>query len=510
MRKWVLLCAFAGFLFAGAAQADTAALIINGYPVESREYVIEDGVTMVSENFMRDELHLSVTRNQNEVTFFNDEIGFTVRMSVGDTAYFLNDDEKAFPRAVAEKEGTVYLPLRAFAENFGEVHWDEAQRGIGVYYDYNKMISIPAVTMDETPILYEPIVDAGVLTTNAYRPVTEDPQGVIWEERDDQNWLRKVHHSDQTLIQPIHEGYGLESVYGINDDFVYWIEYPLESLNSQWYLYIQSREDNTKAECVDEGNYKILKQIPYGTYILDNICYSNGRIAYLYCTEGKNLEVRFYDVETGQVKVLDCYSMDEFPNGSMEVALNDRMVVWRKLMLFYNGGEYGTLYNYDIASQQVKPFYEGCNLTAPILTDQYLLVRNKPKGQNFLFEDGKMQSGEIWAYSLEDQCWRCKIDNSLPIAAREYVVAMPVVLDERNITMMLEPDAIYEMPIINLDKRSARIVKNHDGEPLQYCPIGVFDNTVATVHLTGTDQLYYAKIRRSNGMSVQPMWIYTE
>ena len=510
MRKWVLLCAFAGFLFAGAAQADTAALIINGYPVESREYVIEDGVTMVSENFMRDELHLSVTRNQNEVTFFNDEIGFTVRMSVGDTAYFLNDDEKAFPRAVAEKEGTVYLPLRAFAENFGEVHWNEAQRGIAVYYDYNKMVAVPEAKMLETPIVYEMIADAEIPEMPGRKPVTEDNGAVYYEERDDNAELKRVFSSEKVLIEPVHAGYRLGQEYRVAEDYVYWIEYPRYSEQQRWYMYIKSREADAEPVCADEGSYELLTQIPYGTYILNNVCYSNGRIAYLYCDEAKNLEIRFYDLADGKPRVLDSISIVEHPSASMQVALNDSEVIWKKLLFFSNGGNYGTMYRYDTTNQQVRPFYEGCNFTAPVLTDDYLLVRSIPKGQNFLLENGQFMSGQIWAYSLKEESWRCRIDTSMLSAEGDHVFNGPVVLDDSHITLNVESMIDYAMPVVNLDKGEISIVRNRDGEALMYSPFDRQENGVYALLLTGREQLYYAAIRQGATMKAVPMWLYTK
>lgn len=504
MKNRLCLCFCVMLLCMGAGQVHAATMDINGYPVELQEYVIEDGTTMVSEDFLKDELHLSLSRNQDEVTFSNDEIGFSIQGKVGDTAYTLNEEKKIFSKEITEKDGKIYLPLRSVAENFGGIGWDGVRQAIKMQYDYNGMVDIPKAQLTGETVEYEKILNGGMIATQERMPVAEERGSIVFEERDINGDLKRVYSDKETLIEPFHTNYAVGSVYGIDENFTYWVEYPQTENDHKWYMYIKSRAINAKEYCVSEGDYTILKQIPYATEILNNVYYLNGKIAYLYYDDVSNLEVRFYDNEAKENKVLDRISLQEFPNATMYINLNDSEIFWNKILCLAYGSDYGTMYRYDIATQETMPFYKGCNLSAPVLLEDYLIVRNKPMGRNFIYENEKLTSGELWVYSLKEQRWICKIDNTLPIANEQYVVTTPVVLDKNHITFCVEGVSAYEMPIVDLRTGGISIAKSQRGEPLLYSPVEREENCIADIRHVGKD-MYYATILEENHEVIAPM-----
>lgn len=508
MRRKCYLFFFVGalFFFMGISQADAATMSINGYVVESPAYVIENDTTMVSEDFLKNVLHLSVVRSQDDMIISNKKNELFIRGKVGETAYILNGTKKNFSQKVAEKDGHIYIPLRSLIENFGGIGWDGIRQVINIQYDYNRMINIPKAKLTEESVKYESILNGGMQATQERTPVTELNGHAVFEERDKEGALQKIYSGQEALIAPLHKNYVLGNVYGIDENYIYWIEYP-KNENDLWYMYIKDRTVHTDPTCVTKGSFNALREMPYGIEILNNIYFSNGKIAYLYYDGINHLEVHIYKDSNKENKILDRISLKEYPNATMQIALNDNEVIWNKLLCLADSSQYGTMYRYNIDKQEIKPFYEGCNLLAPILLGEYLIVRNKPMGQNFIYDNKKIISGEIWVYSLREEQWIYKIDNTIPIVNGKYVVTTPIVLDENHITFHIEGVNAYGMPIVNLKTGKIYIAKNQEGKPLIYSPVERAEKSVVDIYHVEKD-MYYATILENNQIVVAPIKLY--
>lgn len=212
--------------FCHIPNADAATLLINGQGVQSEEYTIRDGITMVSEDFVKNHMHFSVDRKNRQVDLEAPNHLFKISCEIGKKAYFIDNHEGSFNANVMEKNGKIYFPLRTLIENFGVVQWDKDSEAIQTCYDYNKYIKLPLVKMENQTKAYKIIRDAGIQSSRERTYIRQEERETIFEEKDEQGHVVRVYSNSRTLIKPVHKDYVLNDVYGIDKENLYWIEYP--------------------------------------------------------------------------------------------------------------------------------------------------------------------------------------------------------------------------------------------------------------------------------------------
>ena len=258
---------------------EAATLDLNGSVIDMEQsngdIVLENGTTMISENFLQDDLYLNVGKNGKQFSLENNHGNFCLEGAIGENTLSFDEKSIALPVSVSEKDGMLYFPLRPLLELFGTVDWNGETQDITVRYDYNDQMTLSEVTLANQPAHYEILTDSGDRISSGSKAIRQTDQGMLCEKVTEENYVTAVTLDGKPLIEPLHEEHIiLGRCYAVEDDYLYWIEYPdprLETTsNQQWYLYLQERTDGAEPICVDQGDFAELKNINFGEYILQN------------------------------------------------------------------------------------------------------------------------------------------------------------------------------------------------------------------------------------------------
>lgn len=147
-----ILCTLASvllFIPIETAEADT--LDLNGSIIDMEQsdgdIVLENGITMISENFLRDDLYLNVGKNGKQFSLENNHGNFCLEGAIGENTLSFDEKTIPLPASVSERDGMLYFPLRPLLELFGTVEWNGKTQDITVRYDYNDQMTLPEVTL---------------------------------------------------------------------------------------------------------------------------------------------------------------------------------------------------------------------------------------------------------------------------------------------------------------------------------------------------------------------------
>lgn len=496
--------------------AEAATLDLNGSIIDMEQsdgdIVLENGTTMISENFLQDDLYLNVGKNGKQFSLENNHGNFCLEGAIGENTLSFDEKSIALPVSVSEKDGMLYFPLRPLLELFGTVDWNGETQDITVRYDYNDQMTLSEVTLANQPAHYEILTDSGDRISSGSKAIRQTDQGMLCEKVTEENYVTAVTLDGKPLIEPLHEQHIiLGRCYAVEDDYLYWIEYPdprLEATsNQQWYLYLQERTDGAEPICVDQGDFAELKNINFGEYILQNCDFHQGNIIWLRGDGAtKELQVRLYQHETGETVTLDSASLEEQSNVTMEVALGDNDAIWTKSYLVESARQYGTMYRYHLESQEREVFSEGFNLLNPIITGDYLITRLKPEGNNFVVNEatGEYLSGVLWVYDLINNEWKFQITSQIPELEDNLVIALPSVLDSTHI--VLNFSGAFEnnkMIIVDLQSGQAYHLEDDDGISLEYDQSGWHDGLVVETQMLGDDGTSMMTILRQKNNSLE-------
>lgn len=487
-------------LFVSPDAAEAATLDLNGSIIDMEQsdgdIVLENGTTMISENFLQDNLYLNIGKNGKQFSLKNNRDDFCIEGSVGENTLSFDEKTISLPASVSERDGMFYFPLRSLLELFGTVDWNGETQDITVRYDYNDQMTLPEVTLAGQPVHYEVVTDSISEISPDSKAIRQTDQGMLCEKVTEENYVTAVTLDGKSLIEPLHEEHIiLGRCYAVEDDYLYWIEYPDPRLDTtedkQWYLYLQERANGAEPICVDQGDFAELKTIGFGEYILQNCDFHQGNIIWLRGDGAtKDLQVRLYQHETGETVTLDSASLQEQSNVTMEVALGDNDAIWTKSFLVESARQYGTMYRYHLDSQEREVFSEGFNLLNPIITGDYLITRLKPEGSNFIFNEvtGEYLSGVLWVYDLINNEWKFQITSQIPELEENLVMTIPTVLDSTHI--VLNFSGAFEnnkMIVVDLQSGQAYHLEDDDGVSLEYDQGGWHDGLVVETQMLGDD-----------------------
>lgn len=502
-------------LVASPDTAEAVTLDLNGSVIDIEQsdgdVVLENGTTMISENFLRDDLYLNVGKNGKQFSLKNNHDDFCVEGTVGENT--LSFDEKTIPLSVSvsEIDGMLYFPLRPLLELFGTVDWNGETKDITVRYDYNDQLTLPEVTLADQPVHYEVATDSISEISSDSKAIRQTDQGMLCEKVTDLNYVTAVTLDGKSLIEPLHEEHIiLGRCYAVEDDYLYWIEYPDPTLETtedqQWYLYLQERTAGAEPICVDQGDFAELKTIGFGEYILQNCDFHQGNIIWLRGDGAtKELQVRLYQHETGETVTLDSASLQEQPNVTMEVALGDNDAIWTRCYIVESARQYGTMYRYHLESQEREVFSEGFNLLNPIITGDYLITRLKPEGNNFIVNGatGEYRSGVLWVYDLINNEWKFQITSQIHELEGNLIMTIPTVLDSTHIVLNFEGALENnKMIVVDLQNGQAYHLEDNDGVSLKYDQNGWRDGAVVEVQILGNNGISMMTLLRQtdNGL----------
>lgn len=485
-------------------QADAATLDLNGQIIDTAttegNVTIVGGTTMISEDFMEDALYLSVEKHGDNVTITNAGEDFSVSGTVGEKSLTFNGQQETLSAAITEKDGKVFLPLRPLLSHFGDVQWHGDDQSITVRYDYNDQIDLPVAEMTNETFHYEIDSAQAIIPENGLMPMRMTEDGMLYEKRNEADRLVSVGTEEEDLITPQHNGYLLkDTAYAIEDDYLYWVEYPDPSLvttaSLDWYLYIQERREGAEPVIIDQAPMNDLSEIRNGEGMLAICDFKNGNAIWMRAEKatGKT-EIRLYQHETGKSQTLDSTSFDQniFSTMTREVVIGDHDAFWSNLNLLNGMRMYGDMYRVSLDTGEVTQFSKGYNLCNPTLVDEYLIVRAKPDGNNFIpdmeSETTAYVSGEFWIYDLKQGQWTFKVDTSLSMLGKSAVLNGVVVLNDRYFTVQAEGlTKPYDLPVIDLENGKVYTLINDQQETLQYSPWSMVEGAVGEIRQEGTD-----------------------
>lgn len=485
----------------------SASLDINGQIIEEdgKQLTVSNGITTVSEEFLKNTLYLKVEKEKERFTLSNAYHDFTIEGTVGSDKITFNGKKITLQAAASEKNNELYVPLRPIISLFGDIEWNDEYKRIIARYDYNAQLDIPLAEISTENMDYDIPMNSGIGPMDGMTPVSQDENGIIFEKRDENGMLKSVGTANKDIISPVHQDYVLRgSAYAIEKDYLYWIEYPNASAevnnNQNWYLYMKERKKNAEPICIDQDSFTDLTNINYGESILDNCDFKNGNIIWFRAnlTDGV-AEVKLYQHKSGLTKVLDAMPLGQ-NNFSFEVAVGETDAFWTRANFMEAMREYGTMYRADLKTGEIEPFSQGYNLLNPKIVGDYLIVRMKPDGHNFIpntENSGTYTSGELCVYDLKKDEWSFKIDNSLPTIGKEAVIICANKLNNTHITVTLE--GAYNnrgMTVIDLKNGKVYEAVNKKGEPLRYVPYDAVNEAFVQVYSEASDGACMMTFRR--------------
>lgn len=110
-------------MLASANDAGAAEINLNGRSLDaeaSGDMVIRDGVTMVSEDFLQDEMYLTLEKDGKSFRLENAYKDFVLEGATDSDVLRLNGEEKKMSKTVQSVDGQLFLPLRPVIEWFGD------------------------------------------------------------------------------------------------------------------------------------------------------------------------------------------------------------------------------------------------------------------------------------------------------------------------------------------------------------------------------------------------------
>lgn len=476
--------------------ADAATMDFNGELIEVEEkggdVVLTNGVTMISEDFLKEKLYLDVAQDKNTLIMTNASEDFIIEGNIGDKILTFNGKEQAMSTPIVEQNGKYYVPLRPMLELFGKVDWEDANQLIKVRYDYNNQMNLKEVNVSDNPIKYNIPLNSGITPEREHMPIQVTDLGMLFEEYNEMGWLVKVKIGDKTLIEPEHEGYILRSkAYTVEEDYIYWIEYPSpvqESDSEQkWYLYIKERKGDTKPVCIDQQSFTDIREITqYAEYYLDYCDFKNGNIIWHSIDTNQQVcKVLLYQHDKNETTELDSYPLNMLLKKNVQVAIGERDAFWNIATHADMAYRYCTFKRIHLDTGEIEPFYNGYNFITPTIVGDYLVVRTMPEGGNFTIDEetNSYISGELWVYDLEKNKWKFKVTNDLPMIHEDSVILDSPAINEKQIVLyfdVYEPNA--EMLVVDLEKEQIKTVVDENGIPLEF---NSYDNTIQYIGSDG-------------------------
>lgn len=468
--------------------AEAAILDINGNHIntdydKNSGVIMEDGVTLVSEDFLQTHFYLTTTRDGDAFTLTNAFDDFTVSGEIGSRDLLLEDDRMiAMPLAAREENGSLYLPLRALMENFGEVSWDGA---VTVRFDYNDQAKRTAVTIAENnPLLYSIIPNSGFSfdePDTGYYPITPDGYYVI--DTDEDGCSVSVSRGEKMVLETQHDGFqfatsGVAYGFQIDKDYAAWVEIPKVDVfreDNTWYLYVKAMNtSDAEPVLVDSGLY--VDSSGLNNYIA-RWSFNNGTLLYAKPdSERSETNIYLYRVGDSAPTLLDTFRYDTRYRSYVEVALGDNYAVWNERQEMERERTYGETIVYDLATGDTTEIALGYNVRDPLIVGDELVVQTLPNGNGWT-EVSEAQGGvaslpnALWIYDLTEKAWTYSADTNLAMLEGCITMERPIVMDDSHIVLTASGShETYALPILDLETGKVWTAENAEGVPLNYCP----------------------------------------
>lgn len=480
-----ILCTLASvLLFIPIDTAEAATLDLNGSIIDMEQsdgdIVLENGITMISENFLRDDLYLNVGKNGKQFSLKNNHDDFCIEGSVGENTLSFNEKSIALPVSVSERDGILYVPLRPLLELFGTVEWNGDEQNITVRYDYNDQMTLSEVEVVETPLIYKIASDTGKPYDYSNRAIRMTPEGMIVEERGEAGVLNAVKVGDQIVIHPQHDNYVIRgSSYAVEEDYLYWIEYPDPNIEiekeQKWYLYLQERKKGAAPICIDQESFTGLQKISaFADFYLDICDFKNGNMIWFAADiENDKGCIYLYQHDRQETVELEQFPLEKLAMFGTQVVIGEKDAFWTINILTDGSWRYGTMNRVHLDSGKIELFSNGYNVLTPMIAGNYLVVRAIPEGGNYRIDEKTLRytSGELWIYDLTKNEWKFKVTKDMPMLHEDAILQDSVIISDTQLVLKTDVYATdAPMVVINLEKGIAQIVSDEAGNIFSFNP----------------------------------------
>lgn len=482
---------------AGAATVD-----INGHLYDTaadQGVAMNGGTTVVSEQVLEEAFYLTVARDGDAYTLTNAFGDFTLTGRVGETALTMDGDMVFdLPVAAAEEDGQLVLPLRALAERFGTVTWYGDRGQTLVRVDHNGLMQIPDAVKSEDAVTATYVMNGGFGDMPGKLAYDEDSGGILWYNLNDDGYATSFGYNKHDLVQVQHEGYGLHWL-ALDDAYVYWWEYPLQSGTQTSYLYIQPRSGEAAATLIAESDFVASHDNGVRAYGSSFCEAADGNVIWTVAdATGDNTEVWLYEAASGEKTLLDSLPATDGHGSGAQVTMGDGVCAWTtdryvkaNLKVDEDDWEsmvtYGDLKLYDLASGETRNLSQGYNLCAPELSSHWLVAKTRIDASGFATPDES-----FLVYDLEKDAWTTRVRQSLlgidPGDKNLYLYTTDF-LDEDHMTLgVFCLGRPQQMQVLDLADGSVRpVVDGRSGEAFLALWDNIYDTSLLDGHTAVTD-----------------------
>lgn len=213
--------------------------------------------------------------------------------------------------------------------------------------------------------------------------------------------------------------------YGLFDEFLVWLDL---SADGTWILKAKNLETD-ELLVLDKS---LASSLSKSNVLPNDFGYSEGILGYRCSLEGqKQVGIKIYDFYHKTLDIL-AQSDDEKGKWFYSPSVAKDYVAWSLSTQGKEGEEYGKVFIYSKVSKETKCLETKENLITPVVYGDYLVVREKPKGQNFIYTDKGYVGASLWCYDLKKDKWLFSLSNQL----KPY--------QGKNIATLHTPKAFYQ------------------------------------------------------------------
>lgn len=483
-----------------AMASDIGDVSVNGQWVtvqDDRQFYLDStGNTMLPADFLP-LLFLEHEQKGDTITITGGH-SLTMTWTIGEKTFSVNGKKQTAPVAPVEKNGAVYLPLRALISAIGDVDWTEKNHDIHLITDFGQLAQPKQISVEPQPLVTKSRVLVGAEQTDADLPIDLDYDGTALyaSAMDELGRIKGLQTADgQHVLIPVQKDANLlNSVWRLTEQDKVWSEY---AYDGEWRLYEQARHAQSSPHLIDAAPIEIMEMQEGPMYAITS---TDKYIAYVKWNDvEKALDLILYDRIAQRKKVIDTTK-----TGHFNLALNDDVLVWTQLNSLMPLRNFGTLTMLELDSGQKQELFKGASLGLPVLSQNGLTVFYRPYGMNIIDQpDGSMLGRAVWHYNLKTKKWDWRLDNTSSIFqdGSKTVVQLFDVKSLNDQYAIVIPESLKDsevIPAVNLAEGTVSPLGNDSGQVLKSSQQDGSEETVMWAKTAQNGNLLIATVQQND------------
>lgn len=273
--------------------------------------------------------------------------------------------------------------------------------------------------------------------------------------------------------------------YGVYDHFLVWVEVRGDG---SWQL---------KARNLETGETWLLDELSANFPSKVNVApndfgYSDGLLGYRCSIDQEQVGIKIYDLHHKTLNIL-AKRDDEKGKWFYSPSVSKDYIAWSLSTLGKDVEEYGEVFIYSRQSGQIQSLQSSRNFITPVVYGDYLVVREKPEGQNFIFTDKGYISATLWCYDLKNEKWCFSLSNQLKPYQGKNIATLhaPMAFYQNLFVYDLEPET-EPLVIVDAAKACYYVVPKDKVSGKTYHFLKFADGFI---YVTLDDKVYRAKLK---------------